>query len=137
MATLNDGFATTVAFNADPSILFYEKSVSPPSLTVEGAIDITTMRNTAWRTRVPKTLKSLGDMSLTVSYDSGAYADIIANLLGVNDQITVTFSDAATLVFYGWLDSFTPGASVEGEQPEADVTIIASNLSGTTETAPV
>jgi len=59
---------------------------------------------------------------------------------GENDTTTMrnTFPDGATLAFWGWLDEFTPGAAVEGEQPEADITVICSNQNDSgVETAPV
>jgi len=136
MSRLDDGFSTLITFSlATPA--FYEKSVTPPSIEAGGENDTTTMRNTTWRTKAPKLLKTLGECSGTAAYDPVVYNDIVT-MIGQNQLITITFSDGASLAFWGWLDAFTPGESVEGEQPTADFTIICSNQNDSgVETAPV
>lgn len=137
MSRIDDGFATTITFANFPSVKFYEKEVTPPSVTGGGSNDTTTMRNTAWRTLAPKKLKSLGEAKLTAAYDPAVYSDIVA-MLQVNQLITVTFPDGSTYEFFGWVDEFAPGAIKEGAQPTADVKILCSNQDGTgAETAPV
>ena len=141
-AFLNDGHATTIEFDVASGVTltsyFREKSVTPPSITGGGENDTTTMRNSTWRTKQPKKLVSLGNMTFTASYNPECYDLIVDELLNVNGLITVTFSDGSTLAFYGWLDEFTPGACEEGSQPEATCTIICSNQqSNGDETAPV
>jgi hypothetical protein len=126
MAYIDDGFATLVSFSLSPTVKFREKTVTPPGITVGGSVDTTTMRNTAWRTKAPKKLKELSDMSLTASYDPAVYDDIVA-MVGVNQSITVTFPDGQSLTFYGWLDSFTPSEISEGEQATADITVVCGN----------
>lgn len=126
MAYIDDGFATLVSFSLSPTVKFREKTVTPPGITVGGSVDTTTMRNTAWRTKAPKKLKELSDMSLTASYDPAVYNDIVA-MVGVNQSITVTFPDGQSLTFYGWLDSFTPSEISEGEQATADITVVCGN----------
>lgn len=123
---LDDGFATLITFANAPSIRVYEKEVTPPGASGGGENDTTTMRNTAWRTRAPKKLKTLTPMSLSVAYDPQVYEDI-ENQVNVNQAITISFPDGSSLVIWGWIDEFTPGAIVEGEQPTADMTIIPSN----------
>jgi len=84
-----------------------------------------------------KGLITLTEASLSAAYDPEVYDDILS-MLNVNQLITITFADSATLAFWGWINEFTPGASVEGEQPTADVTIIPSNQNDSgVETAPV
>ena len=137
MARLDDGFATLVEFSESSDVQFWEKEVTPPGASGGGENDTSTMRNTAWRTKAPKGLISLAESSLSAAYDPAVYDDIVA-MLNVNQQVTITFPDSSTLVFWGWIDEFTPGAAVEGEQPTADVTIIASNQNADgVETAPV
>ena len=126
MARLDDGFKTLITFANYPSVQLWEKEVTPPGVSGGGANDTTTMRNTAWRTRAPKKLKTLSDASGVYAYDPIAYNDLV-NMVNENQQITVTFSDGQTLTFWGWLDEFTPQRSVEGEQPTAEVTIIPGN----------
>lgn len=137
MARMDDGFATTISFPSHASIKFYEKTVTPPGVSGEGAIDTTTMLNTTYRTRKPKSLKTLTDSSVTVAYDPAVYPEILA-IINDNQLITITYPDTSTLVFYGWVDSFVPGAQTEGEQPTAEVSIISSNQTdGGVEYAPV
>lgn len=136
MARLTDGFKTTVSFSLKSSIKFYEREVTPPAVDGGGENDTTTMRNTTWRTKAPKKLKTLGNMALSVAYDPACYTDILS-MLNSNQEITVTFSDTSTIKFWGWLNTFTPQACKEGEQPTADCEIIASNQNNSAvETAP-
>jgi hypothetical protein len=134
---LDDGYQTLISFAADPTVLFFEKTVTPPSVEGGGEIDTTTMLNSVCRTRSPKALITMGNSSATVAYDPACYPEVIA-LVNVNNLITVTFPDGDTLAFWGWLDSFTPNEHTEGEQPTADIEIIASNQNASgVETAPV
>ena len=129
MAYLTDGHPTTIVFDALGSgvtLLAKETSVTPPGISAEGENDTTTMKNSTWRTKQPKALKTLTDGSLTFQYDPAIY-DQILTIIGVNGLITITFSDESTLEFYGWLDNFTPGECVEGAMPTATGTIICSN----------
>jgi len=137
MSRLDDGFPTLIEFAEDSAVSFWEKEVTPPGMDGGGENDTSTMRNTTWRTKAPKGLVSLTEASLTAAYDPEVYDSVVA-MVNVNQLITITFSDGATLAFWGWLNEFTPGAVVEGEQPTADVTIIASNQNADgVETAPV
>jgi len=137
MAALQDGHQTLTSFAADPTVLFYEKTVTPPGVDGGGEVDVSTMSNSIWRTRNPKALVSLSNASMTVAYDPACYPEIIA-LVNVNNLITVTFPDGDTLAFWGWLNTFTPSEHTEGEQPTAEIEIIPSNQNGSgVETAPV
>jgi hypothetical protein len=136
MPILDDGFATLISFAENPTVKFKEKSVTPPGLDAGGAIDTTTMRNTAYRTQAPKSLKTLTETSCTVAYDPEVYPEIEA-MLGVNQQITITWPDGSSRSFWGWLDKFTPGEHSEGEQPTAEISILPSNQDADgAETAP-
>lgn len=138
---IDDGFSTIISF-ANGAMRFYEKNVTPPGLDGGGENDVTTMRNTKYRTRSPKKLITLSNMSVTVAYDpqvlspAGALAQ-----LNVNQLITVTFPDASTYAFWGWLNHFAPGEMQEGSQPTATIEIIPSNHDNTAplpnEVAPV
>lgn len=134
---LRDGYQTLVTFPSNPSIKFKEKSVQPFGITGGGGIDQTTMRNSAVRTSAPKSLYAVSDGALTVQYDVAVYPEIQA-MINVNQLIVITFPDGDTLLVWSWLDEFTPGDHVEGEMPEADCVMIASNLDASwVETPPV
>jgi len=137
MARIDDGFSTIIEFAEDSDVQMWEKEVTPPGMSGGGENDTSTMRNTTWRTRAPKSLITLSESSLSVAYDPAVFDEIVA-MLNVNQLVTITFPDSSTLAFWGWIDEFTPGANVEGEQPTADVTIIPSNQNASgTEVAPV
>lgn len=136
MSRIDDGMGTTISFADFPTVKFYEKEITPPSVTGGGANDTTTMRNTAWRTSAPKKLKSLGDAKIQVAYDPAVYDDI-PDMVNVNQLITLNFPDGSKVAFWGWVDEFSPSGVKEGGQPTADVKIICSNQNATgAETAP-
>ena len=137
MARLDDGFSTTIAFADDSDVQLFEKEVTPPGIDAGGPIDTTTMQNTTYRTMVGKSLITLSESSLTVAYDTALYNEIVA-MVGNNQQITITFPDATTIAFFGFIDKFTPNALVEGEQPTAEIVIVPTNTNTSgVETAPV
>ena len=126
MARIDDGHPTLITFTDDADVQLWEKEVSPPGIEGGGANDTSTMHNSVWRTMSPKSLMSLSECSFVAAYDPACYDEIIA-MLNDNQAITITFPDGSTLVFYGWIDGFTPNRMVEGEQPTAEVRIIPSN----------
>jgi len=129
MPRIDDGYQTLISVGGAS---FWEKGVTPPGISAGGATDTTTMHNTEWRTMAPKKLKTMDECSLTAAYEPEVYTAIVAQI-GRNQLITITFPDGSQLEFWGWIDSFTPGEHVEGEQPTADVTIICSNQTDTGE----
>ena len=139
MGILTDGFSTTISFSGVgtgmPALLF-EKEVTPPGISAGGENDTTTMRNTVWRTKAPRSLITLLPASFVAAYDTNVLDELVANT-GVNQQIIITFPDESTWTFYGWLDEFVPNPAVEGAQPTANCTIIPSNMDDTgTESPP-
>ena len=140
MALQTDGHSTRISFAAASSVLatlLIEKSVTPPGLSGGGSVDTTTMANTTYRTMQPKQLITMTNGSFTAAYDPGVLSDLVA-LLNVNTLITLTFPDATTWAFWGYLDEFTPNANEEGGQPTAEVTIVPTNQNDSgVETAPV
>jgi len=127
MTMLVDGYQTLIEFTENTAVKFIEKTVTPPGISAGGAIDTTNMANDKWRTKSPKSLLELLDSGVSVQWDPAVYAQIIT-MAGKNNLITITFPDATTFAFWGWLDTFDPGEMQEGEEPLADVTIIASNV---------
>jgi hypothetical protein len=123
---LDDGHSSTIMFSDDPTIRLFEKEVTPPAFQSGGPIDTTTMRNIRYRTNSPKKLITNGQMSSTVAYATESYPRI-QTMLGRNQLVTVLFPDGAHIMFWGWLDSFAPGALAEGAQPTAAVVVQPSN----------
>jgi hypothetical protein len=123
---IDDGWQTLITLANAPSIKLYEKSVTPPGIMMGGPNDTTTMRNLVWRTRAPKKLKTMDDLTFEAAYDPAVYPDIV-DQIGVVQEVTVKFPDDSTLVFWGWIDTFKPNAIVEGSQPTASCTIVCGN----------
>jgi len=144
MGLLTEGFPTKVTFSSGTLTsgvvtmdLMNELEVTPPGFAGGGPNDTTGMRNTAFRTRMPKQLITLTPCTLLLKYDPAVYDEIYA-MLNDNQAIVITFSNDATLTFWGWVDSFTPDACVEGQQPTATMVIEPSNMDGDgAEIAPV
>ena len=134
---LDDGFSTVITIANLPLVKLYEKEVTPPPISGGGPIDVTTMRNMAWRTSAPKSLKTLGQVSTTVAYATEVI-DLVIAQIQVNQLILVTFPDSSSFEFWGWIDSFTPSSHKEGEQPTAAMVIHPSlRNADEVETAPV
>jgi hypothetical protein len=127
---LDDGYQTLITFSANPTVKFWEKTVTPPGVDGGGPTDTTTMRNTTWRTQAPKFLKTLTEGSITVAYDPEALIEA-KDMINVNQQITISFPDGSSLTFWGWMNSIEPGEHTEGEQPTADVSLQPSNMDST------
>lgn len=125
MSILTDGFSTIINM-PQAGITLFEKEVTPPAVDGGGPNDTTTMRNTNWRTKQPKRLKTLSEMKGKVAYDPAFYNTVVANV-NVNQALSVRFSDGSRIGFWGWIDKFTPDAIKEGEQPTAEITIQCSN----------
>lgn len=134
---IDDGFSTTVSFSAYPGVKLWEKSITPPGISGGGENDTTTMRNSVWRTKAPKQLKTLTTCTFNAAYDPAVYVQL-NQCINVNQLITIDFADGSQLKFWGWLDEFAPGDIVEGEQPTAECTIQCSNQNASgAEVAPV
>ena len=133
----DDGFSTYVSFANYPSIKLYEKEITPPGVDGGGAVETHTMRNTAWRTKGPKHLKSMDDLTFTAAFATDVYSDVMS-AVNENQLITVHFPDGHTLAVWGFITSFKPNQVKEGDQPTAVVTVVCSlqNNSGV-EVAPV
>jgi hypothetical protein len=128
MSRLRDGFSTQISFAENPTVKFFEITVQPPGIDGGGANDTTTMRNTALRTMQPKQLKSLTPMTFSASYDSEVFdVDEVFAMINVNQLITILMPDGSEYAFWGFLNSFIPGAHQEGSQPVATLNIIPTN----------
>lgn len=124
---LVEGYQVLITITANPSVDFWEKTVTPPALDGGDEIDITTQLNNTYRTTYPQRLIGLGELSATVAYDAAALSEI-ESLINQNTTITVKFPDGSQLAFYGYLKSFEPQELSRGSQPEANITIVPTNI---------
>lgn len=139
MAIMTNSVGITYAFATSTRVKFIEISVTPPTLDIGEPNNLTTHSNTAYKTFGAKILKQLGTLTSTVNYDPDVYTEIVS-ALGVNQLITVTFPDATTLAFFGYMSSFSPGdmAAESDDDPTATVVVQPTMLDLTgAETAPV
>jgi len=123
---LGDGYVSKFTPAADPDISFWEKSVTPFGMDGGEPVDTTTMHNTTYRTMAPRGLITATSSEMTAAYDPRVLDQIVA-LINVETTWTVLFPDGAQWAFFGFLRSFTPGALVEGTQPEATIVIEPTN----------
>jgi hypothetical protein len=128
---MDDGFRTLVTIAGDPDIKLWEKAVTPSGLDGGDAINISTMHNTAYRTFNSSSLKTSTEITFKCAYDPAAYDTLIAltNLDPGTDEgcITVKFPSGVMLSLHGYLKSFEPDEIVEGQQPEATVTLVITH----------
>jgi len=122
---LEDGFSTTLTFQLKPLVKLFEKEVNPPVFDSGGSIDITTMRNTRYRTFASKSLATVGNITATVAYATVALTDVLS-MIGVYQLITLTFPDDSYIQFNGYIDKFNPSQMKEGDQPTASITIVVT-----------
>jgi len=135
---LREGFRTKITFASNPTISFWEKQTDPPGLDGGPPIDQTTQFNTLYRTRYPRTLIDVTQITInSAAYDPNVYG-AITTLINRPDTITVLFGDGSTIAFFGYLQSFKPSPMDEGAQPTCSLTIVPTNMDATfVEQAPV
>lgn len=135
---LKDGHKITKAFAANAAVNLWEKVVMPPGADGGEPVDQTTQFNATYRTKSARTLKEITNASMTCAYDPAALSAILA-LVNVETSITDHFPDHSAWSYFGYLKSFKPGPIKEGEQPEAEVEIIVTNVdpSDNSEAGPV
>ncbi len=124
---LDDGFKTHFSFASDTDVGLWEKTVKPFGFDAGDAIVTTTMHNTRWRTKAARQLVDLTPMSGTAAYSPDQLNAILA-LVGVEQAITVHFSDGDAMSAYGFLKSFEPQECSEGSQPEAQFSVEFTNV---------
>jgi hypothetical protein len=127
---LTDGFSTKIELSNAPTAGLWELEVTPPVVGDNGENDTTTMRNTAWRTKQPPKLKTLGDMEVVVQYDPAAVSTIVAQTQ-VNQSIKIYYPNGGYDTIWGWIGTFKRNRLKEKEPPNANLTIKCSNQDNT------
>jgi hypothetical protein len=127
---LDSGHSTKITLANNPSISFWEKTVTPPGFDAGDAIDTTNMHNVRYVSKAPQPLIDMTDISGTCSYDPGVLTQIEA-IMGIHTTVTVTHPDGTTWAQYGFLKSFTPQENSRNNQPMANYTIVITNYDRT------
>jgi hypothetical protein len=100
-------------------------------------LDATCLSNSTWTTKKPSLLKDVPDLSFTAKFDPAELAGIRGEV-GVNQLLVLTYPDASTDTFWGYLQDFTPDAGAVSTVWEMSGTIVVSNMNGSdVETGPV
>ena len=124
---LKDGYRSTITFARFQTVKFWEKQVQPVGFDGGDAIEQTTMFNDDYMTKAPQSLIDTVDGSATVAYDPAVLSQIAA-MINIEDTITYTFKDGSTWAVFGYLKEFTPQGLEIGSQPEAEITIVHTNV---------
>ena len=127
---LKEGFSTKITLASDPDISFWEKDVQPSAYDGGDPIDISTMHNTTYRTKAPRSLVDVGAVQSKVAYDPAVITQIMS-IINVSTTITVTHPDGSTEAAYGYLRSFTRDAHADGAQPEGTIVLEITNYDNT------
>lgn len=127
---LEDGFSTKIAFSLDPDISLWEKTVTPPGYDGGEPIDITTMHNTAFKTKAARQLIDVTGGEFTAGYDPAVYTQIQA-IINKPGAITWHFPDGSTVSAFGYLQKFDVQSHEEGKMCEANCTIVVTNYDHT------
>lgn len=122
---LDDGFSTLVTFAGKPNIKLWTKTTKPIGLSGGGPIETKDMHRTRFRTKKPKKLLDITPGEIKCAYATEVINDIVDHLQTL-DEITITFEDGTTWMFWGWMDEFMPDDCEEGAQPTATVKFEAS-----------
>jgi hypothetical protein len=124
---LLDGYQILVAFALDPNIQLWEKSVTPPGVDGGGPIEVATMRNSSLRTRAPKHLVTVTEMTMVCAFHPEVYDEFYAIMQQIQATI-ITFPNGTAMTIFGWVDKFMPAEFTEGNMPTANVTFYPSMM---------
>lgn len=126
-----DGFPTQIVFAdlntpALAAIIYVEREVKLPKVEV-GEIDVKNMRNLSWRPKIPKRLRSVGDITCVMIYDLQIYA-LLHSHIGVPTRCKIgVYNSTANWRFASfdkvWIDSIDPQSHKEGELPTMEMVI--------------
>lgn len=124
---MDDGFSTVISFASDTDVGLYEKTVKPMGFDGGDEIPTSTMHNTTWRSFAARQLKTLTPITGTCAYAPAQLLAILA-LINQEQSITVHFANGDAMSMFGYLKSFEPQECAEGAQPEAQFTVVPTNI---------
>jgi hypothetical protein len=133
---LKDGFKAFYTFAANPKLSVWEMEVTPPGEDIGDKINTTTMWNDTVVTYAAGQLIDFTDGSFVGAYDPKIVTQIIA-LMGVEQAITVTYSNGDTEAFFGYLKSRTPNSMTRNNMPTANFVVVCTNVDPVNDTEEV
>lgn len=134
-----NGYRTLIAFSRAPAIGFWEKDVTPPAVNGGNPIDITSMHNDTVLTKAAPSLYDVGASKVNAAWDPRLYSSILDLINRDDGTVTWIFPDGTTYAAWGYLQDFVPKNMRNGEEPEAELTVVVTNWDPTnwTEAIPV
>lgn len=135
------GTTMTITPDSGTAWTVYGIEITPPAWDGGDAIDITTLGNTAVKTKMAQTLKDIGEVAFSCHYDPSIFASAPIN---VNSTVAITIPNWGTITLKGYLRSLTPQALTVGDAAKMDgsITVTNTTITGTganrviTETVP-
>jgi hypothetical protein len=123
---LTEGYQILFAFERDPDISIWEKTVKLPSIDMGDPIDISSQHSVEWIPMVSAALATLGEITISGSFDPNAYNQLIA-MKGINQSCTLHLPDGSTIAFWGYLKKVEGPEGKKKEQPDLSITVQPSN----------
>ena len=127
---MDEGFRAKITLSLKPTIKIWEIEVGPPSYTGGEPIKTTTQHNLLWHTKAPQTLKEIGPISCSVTYDPDELPTIYG-MINIPQTVTVLHPDSSTDAFFGYVKDFKPGKYKIGDLPMAEMEIVVTNWDAT------
>lgn len=124
---LRDGIRTVLSIPSVGAALYHDAELTPPGGSGRGPIDMTGNRTTGWQPQLPKQVKALTPLNVKCMFDAELVPAVWA-AIQVNQRFTVTFPNAARLLFWGWIEELNFDPMSEGNRPAATLVIQPSNL---------
>lgn len=125
-----DGYRSLIGFEDDPDLAIWERSVKPPGYDGGDPIDTSTMHNNEWRTKHPRSLKTMTEATVVAGYKPTAFAALLA-MINNPQSITCQYPDGTAEAFFGFVQKIEKNELKEGEYPECTLTICPMNEDGT------
>lgn len=137
---IDNGFSTTLEFDENPTLEFYEVEVQPPGWDGGDPINTSTMRNTTLETFTPAALMTMTEITVSVAYTSDIFhlTTGVKAMVNINQEVILTLPDGATVTFWGYVRSFIPPTHVKNVRPMAGLRVVPTNTNDSkVETLPV
>lgn len=126
---IDNGFSTTVEFDLNPTLEFYEVEVQPPGWDGGPPINTSTMRNDTLETFSPAALMTMTPITISAAYTADAFhlTTGIKSMINVNQEITVSLPNGSTITFWGYVQSWIPPTHSKNVRPMAAIHIQPTN----------
>jgi len=113
-------------------------TIDLPEVSVGDQIDTTCLANTAYKTGIAPVLKTVGQITVTGNLklaSEATIADLDAEV-GVNQAAVITYGDADTSTYYGYVKSYKLGTQEADTLVNTVVVFEVTNQNAGVETGP-